>query len=544
MPGSVPTQTQDGRRPRVVMIVDNHITGDSRVQKTAVSVAAAGYDVVLVGRSTGSEVQESTLGAARVLKVPVPFHLLADRHANPGRSWRWPAAYPSRERRAYREARIDALRQELVTRRAQTKLRVAELRDAGPARRGVEGATLSARLLARRLAFRLRQDWHRLRGFEYRRAVRFRKAPKGTLNGLAAEARARLAGPGVWRRFDPLLWDYELAYSAVLDELRPDLIHAHDFRMVGVAVRAAARARGDGRQVRVVYDVHEFVPGIHSRSRRWQLANSGHEKEYIGRADAVVTVSETLAEMLQERYRLPRLPIVVLNAPPLDPAALPLREGQEEEAADHTGPAPDLRRACGLDGAVPLLVYSGSSAEQRGLRTMVEALPRLPGVHAAFVVANLDAAPVVELRRLAEQLGVADRVHLTGYVPSHQVAAFLSSATVGVIPILHYLNHEIALITKYFEYMHARLPIVVSDVRAMAAKTQELGNGEVFTAGDVGSFVTAAQAVLADPERYAKVYEATPGLLAQYSWERQAQTLGDLYARLLGAAGAGDGTGR
>ncbi len=188
-------------------------------------------------------------------------------------------------------------------------------------------------------------------------------------------------------------------------------------------------------------------------------------------------------------------------------------------------------------------MYSGACAEPRGLRTVVEALPLLPGVHAALVVPDPGTGFAVTLRRLAETFGVADRLHLVGYVPSHQVAEFLASATVGVIPLLHYVNHEIALITKYFEYMHARLPMVVSDVRAMAAKTRELGNGEVFTAGDVGSFVAAVEAVLADPEPYQKVYEATPGLLARYSWEQQARTLNELYAQLVGAAPAADRAG-
>ena len=36
-------------RGRVVMLVDNEVTGDSRVQKTARSAAEAGWDVTLLG---------------------------------------------------------------------------------------------------------------------------------------------------------------------------------------------------------------------------------------------------------------------------------------------------------------------------------------------------------------------------------------------------------------------------------------------------------------------------------------------------------------
>ena len=60
-----------------------------------------------------------------------------------------------------------------------------------------------------------------------------------------------------------------------------------------------------------------------------------------------------------------------------------------------------------------------------------------------------------------------------------------------MIPIQHWPNHEIALITKFFEYSHARLPLVVSDVRTMAETVRETGQGEVFEAEDVADFVRA-----------------------------------------------------
>jgi glycogen synthase len=302
--------------------------------------------------------------------------------------------------------------------------------------------------------------------------------------------------------------------------------------MVGVAVRAAARARTRGRRVRLVHDVHEYVPGVRAHSRRAQLANCGHEKEYLRHADAVLTVSAELAGMLVKRHRLAESPIVVLNAPELP--AVPAAAGTGTAAGTAAGTGPGLRECCGLGPDVPLLVYSGAAAHQRGLHTMVAALPMLPGVHVAFVVPSPTAEYVAGLGRTAERLGVADRVHVVGYVEPGQVPGFLASATVGVIPILRFPNHEIALITKYFEYLHAGLPIVVSDVRAMAARTRELGNGEVFAAGDVGEFVAAVRAVVADRERYTEVYRRRPEVLAEYSWQRQAATLLDVYTRLVG----------
>lgn len=133
----------------------------------------------------------------------------------------------------------------------------------------------------------------------------------------------------------------------------------------------------------------------------------------------------------------------------------------------------------------------------------------------------------------AAELGVAERVHILPYVPHYQVVPFLSAADVGVIPIHHWPNHEIALITKFFEYSHARLPFVVSDVKTMGEMVAKTGQGEVFTAEDVSDYVRAVTAVLADPKKYREVYD-DQGLLTEWTWEAQAEILDGVYSRLLG----------
>ena len=81
--------------------------------------------------------------------------------------------------------------------------------------------------------------------------------------------------------------------------------------------------------------------------------------------------------------------------------------------------------------------------------------------------------------------------------------------------------------------MQARLPIVVSDVRTMAAEVKRLGNGEVFIAEDVADFVNAVKKVLADKNKYQNVY--TEEVLIERSWELQAENLVNIYNRIADA---------
>src|SRR5690606_37152399 len=122
------------------------------------------------------------------------------------------------------------------------------------------------------------------------------------------------------RRVLPLTDDLELAVGPVLDDLAPDVVHAHDVQLVGVVARHVARARAQGRQVRWLYDAHEWVSGLSrygGRTARVVAAWAALERRFVRDADRVVTVSPPLADALRSRYRLSRTPDVVLNIPPV-----------------------------------------------------------------------------------------------------------------------------------------------------------------------------------------------------------------------------------
>ncbi|HEY9374428.1 glycosyltransferase family 4 protein [Streptomyces sp.] len=524
------SQNADAPRPRkgrVVMLVDNKVEGDSRVQKAAESAAAAGWDVTLLGLVRSGNGRTWKLGDAEVKLLPLKTPL-AKRHAERHRSpLRRPFAYQPGPMAAYRQQWAKAWRADVATRRAA--LKVVPEAVGSPLFRKSE----QARLVVAGPVSKFMQKWIGFRARQTRQAIKAGKALRGPIDRAFTATWKAAKGKRAWRRLEPVLWDYELTYGAEIDALKPDLIHANDFRMLGVGARAAVRARAKGRNVKLVWDAHEFLPGVRpwEDNAHWIPGNTAHESEFAPYADAVVTVSEGLGDLLRERHGLREQPTVVLNAPD--------RPVETDPALDDAEPVPDLRALCGIGPDVPLVVYSGSPGPQRGLGDMVEALPKLDGVHMAFVVPAPAAGYIQGLLKRAEELGVGDRLHAVPYVPHYQVVRFLSAANVGCIPIHHWPNHEIALITKFFEYSHARLPLVVSDVKTMSEVTRSTGQGEVCRAEDVDDLARAIKAVLADPEKYKAAYDK-PGLLDTWTWEAQAEVLDRLYTRLVpGAAERG-----
>lgn len=474
-------------------------------------MAAHGWSVILLGRARTTK-ESWRLGDAKVRLVPV--QLRPRPHELRSHRLRRPLAYSSPSRARHKLHQVKARRSELLAERGAAYTAAATTNGAvGPARR--IWYAVRRRALDKQLA------WVDVRLQQTESAAAGRRRMDAPIDRFAIRFWLWLLNERAWRRLDPHLWDYEIAYAPVIDRLKPDLIHANDFRMLGVGARAKARAGNQGRRVALVWDAHEFLPGIEpwDKHPRWHVAQIAHEREYAGAADAVVTVSDDLAGVLMEAHDLPERPSVVLNCP-------------EAQAPVDLTRTPGVRAACGLDDTVPLLVYSGGAAPQRGIDTAIDALPQLPDAHLALVVPSPGAAYVRSLAKRARQLGVEDRLHVLPYVPYDEVAAHLASADVGLIPIHHVPNHELALITKFFEYAHARLPLVVSDVRAMAHEVRRTGQGEVFTAADVSDFVRAVTAVLAAPERYRRAYDA-PALLSSWTWEKQAEELDGVYRRTL-----------
>lgn len=489
----------DAAVPNVVMIVSNDVTIDSRVKKEALTVARMGCRVTVVGWATDGVTTTAAMGDVTILRVPIPTRIKAARTEQRKRA-AVPAA-PVVGWRSDQDRTAAALR--LKFRRAE--LATDALRRPRPAAPAL--AVRKARLKAAGLVVRLRTSADR-------RATAWR--------AKRDERRGRREWGIRWRRELPEQLDRELALGPVLDALEFDVLHAHDVDMLGVASRAVARARARGREVKFVYDAHEFVAGLSqsgSRTRRVIAAWADHEKEFVAEADRMVTVSPTMADALVERYRLPHRPAVVINTPVVD--------GSRQ--------APSLRERAGVGDDVRLVVYAGVLTTARGLHTAIDSLAHLPeDVHLAVVcVPNNSTWFVRQLKAGTERDGIGHRVHFVNPVHPGQVVDYLREADIGCFPGLRFRSHEVTLPNKLFEYLYAGLPLVVSDLTAQAALVRENGVGEVFAVENPADMARAVSAVLDDLDTYRKAVH-DPAFRERYSWARQEESLRALYQELLG----------
>jgi glycosyltransferase involved in cell wall biosynthesis len=280
--------------------------------------------------------------------------------------------------------------------------------------------------------------------------------------------------------------------------LAPALVHANDYdtMWIGVAAKLLRRSR-------LVYDAHELWPDRAGDSawRPWVLAC---EFLFLRLADAAVTVSPGLADVIAARHRVPK-PVVVRNVPEqrleLDPSPPP-------------GP--------------PVAVYSGGLAPGRGIEEALRALPAVPEVRLRLIGPDADGF-AAHIRGEADAIGVADRLEILPPVPPADVPTALAGAQIGLALIQPtVLNNRLSLPNKLFEYVVAGVPVLASDLPVLGRTVREEGIGEVVPPGDVPA-IAAAMRRLAEPDRNAEARARVRSFAERVNWQRERLVLEGVY---------------
>ena len=335
-----------------------------------------------------------------------------------------------------------------------------------------------------------------------------------------AGLRLRAATPPKWtRRLPRTLWRIIALGSIALGARaeRPDVVHANDIATL-IPGYLAARLSGAA----LVYDTHEYAVGVPYRKAVWAWLAATIERLLIGGCDGVITVSDGIAERLQQRYGLTERPVVVRNVPDLPgPAA---------------GIAPDLRQQMDI-GDAPLVLHQGAVADGRGGANLVRAVAGMDSAHLLFLGA--DGAFADGLRELGRGVGIDGRLHFHPPVPLAELLSYTTQADVGVSLLEDTCdNHRLALPNKLFEYLAADLPVVVSDLPEMSRLVGEREVGWTTDPGDPADIARVLGLALEERDDPA-LHERVRAAAAELNWAHERSRLTGLYTTLAERRGEG-----
>lgn len=274
----------------------------------------------------------------------------------------------------------------------------------------------------------------------------------------------------------------------ILDDFKPDVIHAHNPFWIGRSAQKLAKER----HIPFVATNHnmpentrdnvgvigKLVPDINERVWHWQMA-------FLNRADFVTSPTKTAVDMLLDHgLTAPHRP--VSNG--VDVARYRPGEFPKELASRYELPAK------------PIVLYMGRLDGEKKMNVWLDAVPLIrQHIDAHFLIGGRGTA-MAALERQAAALGMTEHVTFAGRVEDDDLPAFYRLGDVFAIASPAELQSLVTL-----EAMASGLPVVVCDAAALPELCQSGRNGYLFLSGDPAGMSAAVVRILQNPSMAAKM---------------------------------------
>lgn len=264
----------------------------------------------------------------------------------------------------------------------------------------------------------------------------------------------------ILRNYRKTYWKNSAVTAAkqILEGGEWDVVLANDLDAVPLAL-SLNPTRG------VHADLHEYAPREKDDLLRWKLFVGPFRKwmckEYLPRCASITTVGAELAKEYTREFGV--AVGVVMNATPY------------------------LDLSPSIVGSTVRVVHSGAGLEGRSLEVMIEAAEQ-SGANMTLDMYLTPNDPEY-VQRLKHRFNKGERVTIHDPVPYDELIPLLNKYDVGVhiLPPINF-SHEWALPNKLFDFVQARLGIIVGPSPEMAAivNSRQLGSvAEGFTVRDL-----------------------------------------------------------
>ena len=304
-----------------------------------------------------------------------------------------------------------------------------------------------------------------------------------------------------------------LRVRSLITTLRPAIIHTH-MAKAGTVGRLAALSTTN-RPI-TIHTFHGHVlEGYFSdlTSRTFREA----ERLVAHRTDMLLAVSPQVRDELlslgigrEDRFRV-----------------LPLGLDLDRFAIKSRPAGTDLRDELGIAPGTPLVGIVGRLVAIKDHATAFQAISALDGVHLAVIG---DGELKSELEELAIELGIADRVHFTGWHPD--VAQAISWLDVVLLT-----SRNEGTPVSLIEAAAAGRAVVATDVGGVRHVVEHGVTGIIVKPGDPRASAAAISSLLADPQtRQAMGQAGRTRSLSRFGKDQLISNISSLYEELLATA--------
>ena len=303
--------------------------------------------------------------------------------------------------------------------------------------------------------------------------------------------------------------------SAMADVGTPvDVIHCHDWMTTQAGIEAAQAAG-----VPLVATIHATERGRHQGHLPGDIsaAVDATEQRLCQAADELITCSQAMREdVITQLGANPDAVSVVLNG--IDEGVWSTDEDQRRRARVRWG------------GTGPLLMFTGRLEVEKGIYTMLDALPTILERHpdVRLIVAGQGGQGPQFDADIVER-GLSPNVVRAGWLSEDELKALIAAADVALVPSLYEPFGLVAL-----EAMALGTPVVVARTGGLADIVEEGRTGLSFTPGEPGDLAAAVIETLSDQQAARlRADLARAELPKRFDWRHIAEETVTVYERAI-----------
>jgi len=265
----------------------------------------------------------------------------------------------------------------------------------------------------------------------------------------------------------------------------------------------------------LVYDSHELfteVPELTSRphiKKVWQKL----EAFIFPKLKSVYTVNQSIANFYSAKYHIPVK--VIRNIAPT-----------------YADKILDINFVKSVKGAKKMLILQGNGINiDRGAEEAIAMMPYLTNC----ILYIIGAGDVFEkLKTSVADLALSDKVFIKDKMPYNELMRYTKAADLGLsFDKATNLNYEFSLPNKVFDYIQARIPLLVTNRKEVAQLVNKNNIGAIVQSLEPKALAAQITAILNNGELQ-KIWQINLEKAAEkYTWQNESKSLIKIYKNLV-----------
>lgn len=285
------------------------------------------------------------------------------------------------------------------------------------------------------------------------------------------------------------------------------VVHCHDLSALPIGALFKLL-----KKTKVIYDAHEFeTEQVANPNRLFHLLSIKLEKYFIKKADAVITVSGSIADAYVQRYGINR-PSLVLNCPPYQSVAK----------------SNYFRKKFNINDNKKIFLFLGGLSKGRGLEILLNIFSSKERKNAVLVIMGYGDL-TDQIQEMAFRF---DTIYYHPAVSPDKILSYAASADIGLCLIPNScLSYYYSLPNKLFEYAMAGLPMLMSNLAEIGRLIRGYDCGQLVDDETQDGIAKAIENMLSsDLEKYSSNSLA---MARRFNWEEQEKVLLSAYRKVL-----------